>query len=332
MKTILFLDYVAPKAYTGLTLDTEAMGGTEATVVRIAERLVSKYNVVIEQAKRDVDEEVNGVHYTRAYWDDDPKVVITLRSPQLALIAKEKYPKAYHFLWLHDLATIEVAKLNQQLIEKRIHLLVVSEFHRSNVLDMMQRGPEMSGKLNLNVMYNPIDDGLKKDTTPVKANKVVYFSSPHKGLDWTLEVFDAFQYHPEIADTKLFIANPGYFTADISLPANVVNLGSVPHKDIIKHVRESLCVLHLNHVFPETFGLVYAEANAVGTPFITHNLGATNEVSDHPAQLLDTRNPKTVIDRVIAWRSGARPKVMANTDFYLSNIIRKWYSLLEKVL
>jgi len=283
--------------------------------------------VCVVQKGREKDETLNGVKYSPTV-SEQPKDVITLRIPQVALRAKRDYPNARHYLWLHDLADQNLAQTAQDLVDARITLIVVSEFHKLNVLDVITRNVQIKGKIDIRVIYNPITDGLCKDSTPVKANKLVFFSSPHKGLEHTLKVFECFQYHAEIKDSKLYIANPGYFTSSTPLPPGVVNLGVLPHKDVVQHVRESLCVLHLNHVFPETFGLVYAEANAVGTPFITHPFGAASEVSDHPAQLLDVRDPKRVIDRVIAWRSGARPKVLPNEEFYMKNVRKKWLAIL----
>lgn len=320
---ILFLDYAAPKPYTDTQL--AGCGGTEATVARIAKSLSTDHTVLVEQGRREVDE---------GMWVKDaqckPDVCVSLRIPQIALSAKIKYPKAKHYLWLHDLADDNLAHHAQELMNKGIGFICVSNFHKQNVLERITRGQDLRGTIDIRVIYNPIPDGLSKDLTPVKANKLVFFSSPHKGLDLTLKVFANFKYHPEISDSKLYIANPGYL-ADSVTPdhqENVIKLGPLPHAEALQHVRESLCVFHLNAVFPETFGLVYAEANAVGTPFITAHLGATGEVSDHPSQLLDVRDTKKVIDRVIAWRSGARPRVMANPEFYLGNVRKKWLSII----
>lgn len=179
-------------------------------------------------------------------------------------------------------------------------------------------------------IYNPIDDELKPDGTETDVNKLVYFSSPHKGLEQTLKYVERFQDFPELADTMLYIANPGYFADHRTegLP-NVVNLGSLPHTEIINHVRSALGVLHLNAVFPETFGLVHAEANAVGTPFLSSRMGATPEIADHPGELIDVTDPKAVIDRLIQWKKYGRPKVRGNPSFRLKRIVGEWIEFLS---
>src|SRR5581483_2147599 len=45
-------------------------------------------------------------------------------------------------------------------------------------------------------------------------------------------------------------------------------------------------VFYPKFVLPETFGLVFAEASAVGTPVLTHDCGAAAEVLADPRQVL----------------------------------------------
>jgi len=83
----------------------------------------------------------------------------------------------------------------------------------------------------------------------------------------------------------------------------------------------------MNRVFAETFGLVLAESNAVGTPVLTHPLGAAPEVLGTAEQLIDTTDVEAVIQRIMAWRDGQRPVVKANPAFYLSNVANEWLKL-----
>lgn len=314
MRQILILDYVCPKPYCAETLSVEPLGGTEATVVRVASALqgTTMWN-----------------HHTPNS-ECDPTHVVVLRAPDRLLEVKARYPRAKLYLWLHDLPTKHLTQYAHTIAETETEVITVSNFHRNTVMDYLSRAGVPPKPISVRMIYNPIDDHLKRDNTPVKANKLVFFSSPHKGLDYTLSVFKNLENFEELKGMKLYVANPGYFdSSNLSGIANVVSLGELPHQEVIKHVREALCVFHLNPVFPETFGLVYAEANAVGTPFLTHNLGATSEVSDHPAQLLDTKDPKKVIDRLISWRAGARPKVFAQERFRLANIVKQWDNLFK---
>ena len=151
-------------------------------------------------------------------------------------------------------------------------------------------------------------------------DKLAFFSSPHKGLEWTVRVFDA----PRRANPRfrLFVANPGYYQAHcLRGLSGVVDLGCLAHREALRHVREALAVLLLNHTYPETFGLVLAEANAVGVPVLTHSLGAAPEVLDDPAQFVDARDVGSVVTKLMSWRAGCRPVVQGRECFRLKNVI-----------
>ena len=189
-----------------------------------------------------------------------------------------------------------------------------------------QHAPEIIKGPTVHVMHNPIGDHLSADGTPVDPNKLIFFSSPHKGLSYAVETFHILQqeWFPEL---KLYIANPGYLPMPpIDLPGVTV-LSSLPHSEVLQHVREAQCVWYPNLVFPETFGLVFAEANAVGTPVITHPLGAAREVLSDSNPVFDCKDRTKLFDAFSAWRSN-RPLVSANPNFRLTEVIARWKKIL----
>jgi glycosyltransferase involved in cell wall biosynthesis len=107
-------------------------------------------------------------------------------------------------------------------------------------------------------------------------------------------------------------------------------LGALPHNAVLKHVSNSFCVLYPNYVFPETFGLVFAEANAVGTPVLGHAIGAASEVLSDNEQLVDCKQIKNVVDRFEKWQREGRPKVEAREEFKIFNVVQNWLKLLSK--
>jgi glycosyltransferase involved in cell wall biosynthesis len=254
--------------------------------------------------------------------------VVVLRAPLMLRVAKKQYPRAKLYLWCHDLFEPKHwADGAQAIVDTQAIPIFVSDWHKQEFYHLL-KSINFQGQINAKRIYNPIDTELVPDSTPIDKDKMVFFSSPHKGLEHTLKVFECFSNFEELKDTKLYIANPGYFKdLDVAKYKNVINLGPLPHNEVIKHVRESLAVLHLNPVYPETFGLVHAEANAVGTPFLTSKFGANPEVQDHPQELIDVRENKTVIDRLIGWKKYGRPKVRANPQFRLNKVAREWLSV-----
>jgi glycosyltransferase involved in cell wall biosynthesis len=304
------------------------MGGTEATVVRLAEALSVTDEVRVTQHNRKEGTKF-GAAYTPFGSNADFKAthVVVLRAPLMLRTARKQYPNAKLYLWCHDLFSAEGwVDGFQAIIDTQAIPILVSDFHKTQMYEVM-KSINFKGEIPSRRIYNPIAEDLRPDNTPVDNNKLIYFSSPHKGLEHTLKVFERFQDFKELKDMKLYVANPGYFK-DYSTPDGVVNLGSISHSDVIQHVRSSLAVLHLNNVFPETMGIVHGECNAVGTPFLSSRLGATPEVADHPAELIDVMDNKAVIERIIQWKTLSRPRVRGQPSFRMSRIIREWKELM----
>lgn len=328
MKTVLFLDSVCPRPYDNRVFSEGNCGGTELTVVMIAEALgkTGLLGVFVEQHNRTDVYDSEYVTYSNRGWVQNADYVIVLRSPLEMLEARKRFPHAKIWNWAHDLATRELGLSLPFYKETEAQHICVSNFHKTQTLGVFQP-MGYTGEFKISVLYNPIPDDLQPDDTPVDYTKLVFFSSKHKGLDYTLELFQRLRsFNPEF---HLEIANPGYLPdASVNLE-NVYVLGSLGHDEVIKRVRRALCVFYPNTIFPETFGRIFSESNAVGTPVLAHPFGAAREVLFHPSETLDCRNPRSVIDRVMAWHSGNRPKVKANPKFRLSSVIASWRKLLN---
>lgn len=329
---VLFIDVVTYKPYDPNVLALEPLGGTEGSVIRVAEGL-AKAGIEVQVSQHIRKEAAMfRANYTPFGQGKDfkPTHVVVLRAPDALREAKRQFPNAKLYLWLHDIVAGDAWSAGyQSIIDTQTIPILVSDWHRHNFYDTMQ-SVRFSGAIPSRRIYNPIDNDLLPDSTPVDTNKLVFFSSPHKGLERTLEVFKQFKNFSELKEMKLYVANPGYFKdKDTSESPNVINLGPLRRDDVIGHVRSALGVFHLNSVYPETMGIVHAECNSVGTPFLSHNLGATPEIADHPAELIDVTDSKKVIERIIDWRLKGRPKVRGQAAFRTSRIVKEWIELFE---
>jgi glycosyltransferase involved in cell wall biosynthesis len=333
MKTIMIYDAVCPKPYTTASLQSGGIGGTEATVLRICEELSKTHNVILASKGTT---SATGEHSNLTYIPTDtpslttPHVVITLRDAGHYRQNQKLYPHATHYLWLHDV----VAGDYRVHLLRHLHmdnstpfkLLCVSEWHKTNVKTALE--PILQpGHQTIDVVYNPLAEYCEFDFTPTTPKKLVFFSSPHKGLDYCIELFKYI--HRMDPEFRLYIANPGYFPDKDGFVEGVINLGALPHKEVVNHVRSSLCLFYPQYTFPETFGLVMAEANAVGTPVIAHPVGAAAEIlMQSSKQTLDCRNYKDVVDRVLSWADKDRPFVRADKRFKMAAVIQRWRALL----
>ena len=329
-KRILFLDVTAPKPYDSNTLATEPQGGTESTVTRIAEGLAARGHsvTVMQKARQAVHWRSGGPAYVpykiaKANFD----AVVALRSPDLVPAMRLSWPNAHHILWLHDYNQVELVQ-KYDLIRGPLTVVCVSRTHKTAVADALLRQVKSVEGTRVSFIYNPIADDLRPDSTPVDPKKLVFFSSPHKGLDHALTLFRRLR-HVDDSYT-LHVANPGYYPSATLEGPGVVALGELPHPAVLQHVRSSLAVFHPNTVFPETFGLVHAEANALGVPVLTSILGANREVLNDARQTVNVFDEKTVIDTLQAWSAGKRPVVQGCDEFRLSKVLDQWEVLIGR--
>ena len=210
--------------------------------------------------------------------------------------------------------------------------------------------------MRASTIYNPVDVTLPPGDAVIDPDNVVFFSSPNKGLKFALDVFRAMR--ARIPTLRLLVANPGYRTEGSIDIEGVQDLGAQPQHRLHAYVRNALATLAPNWRIPETFGLVFAESLALGTPVLTHDCGAALEVVGDPRQVLPFPWPARVyeaalgkfsprwrrvpaiagarlglfdayIERIRSWRSGERPRVGPDPRFQLTRVTEQWRTLLE---
>lgn len=325
MMKILFVDTACGKPYNGNTLRNEGMGGSESSTIRVAEQFGKAHVTVVYIHNLITPEVVNGVLYTNVYPDDCTHVVI-LRNPTILSALRTRYKRARLYLWCTDLFDQVFASYRTIFSENRVTLIAVSDYHKHQIVQELLRSDSMAPVRVISI--NNIVD-IQQIPTIIDTNKLIFASTYIKGLKTTLESFRKITDGSKLADLKLVIANPGYLPDfDINGYRNVTMLGTLKPEDLYKEVASSLCLFTTNRTFPETFGLVFAEANALGTPFIAHPLGALRSLYKNNFQLMDTYNIPLLIQTLVSWQTN-RPKVTAHEQFKVAAVMQSWYSLLE---
>ncbi|MEX0686073.1 MAG: glycosyltransferase family 4 protein [Balneolales bacterium] len=335
---ILLIDTVSAKPYSVESLQREPLGGTEATVLRIARALSEQHNLTIAQSSRPFPEvDRYGINYVPYLYkggnpvSGNPDHVIVIRAYKILPRIRKLFPESKLYLWMHCFPGKHAKKLNRMAINTNTSLITVSDYHKQTVENFLRKYGEKdnSGLAKVIRIYNPIDDHLKPNQCLVNPTKLVYFSSPHKGLKQVLSTFEFIRrLNPKL---QLFVANPGYVVDNsFNSTAGVVNLGALPHAEIIQHVRESFCVFYPQTKFRETFGLVFAEANAIGTPVLAHPIGSTPEILSHNSQLVNCTKMSDVNDALLSWYNNGRPEVAANEEFRCSHVARQWGMVLTE--
>lgn len=352
MHQVLFFDPCCVHPYDTQTLQSQAMGGTEATVVRIADAL----GALAVQHNRTTG---NG-RYLPPRRDPAITHVIVNRDSRALYAVRELYPNARVYLWLHDRVSPRSKRARRIaadagiLRDLGVKVICVSDTQRHTV-EAALRWMGVSSRVSACTIYNPVDDDLRPDGSPIDDRKLVFLSSPNKGLKFTLDAFRAVR--KAIPGMRLIVGNPGYKAGDATPLEGVEYLGPQPQQRVHAEARTALCTFFPNFVLPETFGLVFAESRALGTPVLTHDCGAALEVLDDPAQVLPVtaagrayegllggcttrwrRWPARMAaglglfdvytERIRAWREGARPVTGPDPRFRLSAVRQRWLDVL----
>jgi glycosyltransferase involved in cell wall biosynthesis len=353
MSPVLFYDPVCQQPYDTRTLHAQALGGTESTLVRVADALgawVMQHNRSHDWERYRSPQRLSGI-----------TGVIVNRDSRALPFVRKYYPTARVYLWLHDRFRPHarrarwLAATAPLLRESASTVICVSDWQRRGV-EATLRSIGLADVVRALTIYNPVDDALRPDATAVDPGKLVFFSSPNKGLDFALDAFG--ELRRVMPQLRLLIGNPGYKQGADAPRAGVEFLGPQPQARMHQEVRSALCTFFPNFVIPETFGLVFAESHALGTPVLTHDCGAAAEIVGDPAQLLPVsaaarcyeaaagslpaswrRGPARLaaaaglfdayIERIRHWRGGARPQTGPDPRFLLSTVTAQWRALLS---
>ena len=324
---LMIVDPCSAAGYDLPDLETGGLGGTEATVLRVATALSPRFEITHYQNGRS-HRHLSGAGQLRSLQDLDeqqrPAALIVINRWKVAFKLRRLHPDTPICLWLHVYPGRHNRKMGAALKAADITVICVSETHARELMGFL--GAEDVPPIR--VIYNPLDDTLHPDATPRDPDRLLFASSPHKGL---AEVFSQFAtLRRDIPELTLAVADPGYLRWDTGpVPEGVVFLGSLSHRALIRQMRRALCLFYPQTTFAETFGLVLAEANAVGTPVLAHRgLGANGEIVADAAQQVDGHDPAQILARIREWRR-APPQVTANPAFRLGRVAGDWAQLLE---
>lgn len=328
--TIGIVDPCSPASYGLGIYPTQPLGGTEATVLKIIDALQDDFRFQLFQAKAKAcgGPETCAVQPLENAFKDSPcQVFLVINSWKVACRLRRFHPDVPISVWLHVHPGRHNRHMGRALAEANINVICVSQSHAQQLEAFLSSGPLPS----IGHIWNPIAEDLTADETPRDPNRLLFSSSPHKGLAQVLRQFEALR--ERLPDLTLEVADPGYLPWDVGrIPDGVWLRGSLPHDRLIARMRRSLCLFFPQSSFAETFGLVIAEANAVGTPVLVQKgLGANDEVVCGADQLIDGTDLDQLESRIRQWQSQF-PTVTTHPEFRLCNVAQMWrQKLLEMV-
>ena len=348
MKQVLFLDGVCPYVYDFKYLKTNPSGASESYLNMLARALYlkGKCEVYIFQHNRKKPDLQHGIKYIG--FDDlenlnknNIDAVVVQRHTGTIPFAKKEFKNAKIVLWNHDFfESTSFYDLDIKELKKfKTPIVCLTEWHKKN----FQYNFELRGaKVDPNVIPHFVVENevtLKNDVITNKIRNeftLGFFSSEHKGLKTTLQAFSHLFMNNHAFN--IYVASPSYhqFKTSIDLP-NLHLRECQSRSDVMKLMSECHALLHLNNSYPETFGCVHAEANLVGTPVYSYDLGANREVIDRFNDFViepkkysaDPFGYDTVLQKIMNNISTGVPNIQLKKEFELDNVLPKWQNLLE---
>jgi len=323
---VVFLDVTAPGYYDRLTLENMSMGGTEASVIRVAELLAERgIKIAIVESQCDYFEPTIG-QYAYFLHSNDIKDIECDHFVQIRSVQNfHLFPKAKKYVWCHDVANASTTPTYEAIVANDATVIGVSKWHEDNLRF------HLKGYSNITYAYNPVPTQayLSLDERPLKINKdlMVWMSSPHKGLNKALELLKEVQ--KEAPNMQLMIFNPGYLKNYLINQKGILMQGSLPAKQMWNHVKSALCLFY-PCTFTETFGCVAAEANALGVPVSTYAKGALVESVSSADQLSEDGDEKSLVQKVLHWHRGHRPTVYGQDRFAEPSVAHAWSKVLNR--
>ena len=339
---ILFVDSKSSENYDFKYMASHSLGGTESTVLRVARELAQEHKVYISQINRTEryeEEKITYIHLSESLTQAEfvPEIVVILRKYRLLKDYSRAYPDAKMFVWVHNFQNYDILGRRHWIARTNAQVICVSQCHQDHINRILNGGLSwlfrllmlQFKKIPLTHIYNPIDNAFTQVEGSYDANKLFFFSTPNKGLKEVLQHFKALL--KSAPDYRLYIAGAteeqlDEYDLDNELlhSKSVTILGRIPKGEIIAQLRDSFCVFYPQPIHPETFGLIYIEANCVGTPVLAHSFGSTDEVIGNREQLVDATSSRAVVEKMLKWQQKGRPEVKCQEKFQLPNIVQKW--------
>ncbi len=334
MFRISIVDGFCPRAYDHRSLTTDPMGGTESAVVLLAEALAGLARVeVIQHCRSDTIMSPRHVRYRGRIgdtWRSEASgvrrdVTIIINSPKLMGLWRRQDVRCQIILWRHNFLSNRHRTLFDELDEFDARMVCVSRYHQ---FDSQCAQRQCRSSKRTVVIPNPVQVHHRGRVSRNR-NHLLFCSSPHKGLEQVVERFD--EVRREIPELQLRICNPGYLSDPELKKSGIVVLGSLSRPQLHAEMARALCVFYPQTRFRETFGLVGAEANALGTPVLAPaGIGALSEVLGGSGQLLYSINATVLVQQLEKWRSGQSPSVFKRAEFEPLAVAKHWMAMIYR--
>jgi glycosyltransferase involved in cell wall biosynthesis/ubiquinone/menaquinone biosynthesis C-methylase UbiE len=304
MTSLDLVFYTEGLPFHGGSLEEASLGGSETAVLSMARELAQRGHEVRVYCHCPRPGEYERVRYQdvsdfpRFVAGDECDVFICCRF--FHVLGRPLRAKLV-WLWNHDVMVREAAPELMSLLYKVDRLLVLSEFHKQQLLRHLPIPED-----RFLVTRNGVDlDLIDRAIAGVARNpdRLIYTSRPERGLEVLLDLWPRLkQARPQL---ELALASYQHPAADEqmrdfvrSLEAKAAEaggvrfLGNLPKRDLYREIASSRLMVYPS-IFPEVSCISALEAAACGTPIVASKYCALKEtVADGETGLLIPGDPR----------------------------------------
>jgi len=276
-------------SFNGQNYESKKIYGSEITSIKLAESLVSMYNVYIFVNGLDETEEIkyNGVQYLHTHKlhnFEKIHIMIVVRYINYFIYFKSIANKT--FIWLHDV-TVQPAydgkilysngdNLLYNLKDSYNKLIVLSNYHFNNNFNYIG-----VNKDKYEIIPNIIDTSYFKSNINIIKNRFIYTSDVSRGLSRLLDCLIYIQNY--IPDISLVVFRSHEFDSEIINKLKLLKYVSIFGKEsqdiLANEYLKAEYFFYPTH-FAETFCNCAAEAQLYKCVCIYNNIGSLNTTID----------------------------------------------------
>jgi glycosyltransferase involved in cell wall biosynthesis len=279
LKIALLQDNHNHAGYTGASLDAGGVGGTESSVIQLAEALAARGTAVYALNRIGISSEEAGVRWV-PLWDKKklPRLDVAIGINSTRIFWDLRFRRA--ITWWHNPPT------NKQQLKRRNLFALLR--HRPHAVLL---GPYHSGLLHPWLPYagrSNILHGIGEDfflgtaERAPRQPRAVFTSQPKRGLAFVAQAWP--QIRAKVPDAELHVFCPQAKEREAAQTcgqgAGIVIRGSVSRTQLAEELRAARVML-IPGVTDETFCLAAAEATVAGVPIVTCGIGALSERVSH---------------------------------------------------
>jgi glycosyltransferase involved in cell wall biosynthesis len=263
------------QAFSGETLRSQSMGGTESSVVQLAEALARRGNDVCVFNAIAAPRHEFGVQ-----WRPLAQAASYARGQTGIAVANPKLFNGLtfrsHIFWLHNplKSWRQIRRGNVGPLFRTLpHYVILGEYHGTHV-------PRWFPSSGRTIIHHGVHEDFfrKAPAAASPSPRAIFTSQPYRGLDWVLGLWPEIKRQVPGASLDIFAPKAHQAEANAKKAAldGVHVRGSIARPELVEELASARVLLIPGHR-DETYCLAAAEATAAGVPIVTLGTGSLSE-------------------------------------------------------